>query len=125
MNCNCSISCENVIRFIKGTTVNLLFDFDEDISGYTSAQFVIRKDYETDPVIDKTVNEFQEKSIALELTPDETNDFTEFVNGKNSAQYIWGLDLLDSDNNIRRNVYPQVGNEAPLCIVYKHVVTEE
>ena len=35
MNCNanCSNDNNNIIQFIKGTTVNLSFDFDEDIYG--------------------------------------------------------------------------------------------
>lgn len=120
MKCNC-MNDINVIQFIKGTSVNLTIEFDEDISSYTGAVFVIRKNYETGPVIDKPISELDETSLNIELTPDETNLFTEFLNGQNSAQYIWGLDLIDSVNNVRVNVFPQTGEPAPLCIVYKHV----
>lgn len=120
MVCNC-INDDNTIQFIKGTTVNLSFDFDEDISSYTSAEFVIRKDYETTAVIDKTISGLSGKTLDIELTPTDTNGFTEFLNGKNSARYIWGLDLIDSVNDIRVNVFPKTGEPAPLCIVYKHV----
>lgn len=122
MTCNCNCMDENnVIQFIKGTSVNLTFDFDEDISSYSEAVFVIRKDYNTTAVIDKTITGFSANTLDVNLTPDETNLFTEFLNGKNSAKYIWGLDLIDSENNIRVNVFPQTGEPAPLCIVYKHV----
>ena len=122
MVCNCqNAQNNNVIEFIKGTTMICTFNFNEDISSYTSAEFVIRKDYNTQPVIDIEVTEIQEKSLTVELSPEETNLFTEFQNGQNSAKYIWGLDLIDSVNNLRINVFPQTGNSAPLCIVYKHV----
>ena len=122
MTCNCNCSADNnTISFIKGTTFNVTFNFDEDISTYTQAEFVIRKDYTTSPVINKTIPELSALSFDLELTPGDTNSFTEFANGKNSARYIWGLDLVDSVNNIRVNVFPQTGEPAPLCIVYKHV----
>lgn len=120
MTCNC-INNDNVIQFVKGTTVNLSFDFDEDIRSYTSAEFVIRKDYETSVILDKTVIIEDENIINITLTPTDTNVFNEFLNGKNSAKYIWGLDLIDSDEGIRVNVFPQTGEPAPLCIVYKHV----
>lgn len=120
MTCNC-INENNVIQFVKGTTVDLSFNFDEDISSYTSAEFVIRKNYDTPVILDKTVGIDSENTIDINLTPADTDDFNEFLNGKNSSQYIWGLDLIDSDNGIRVNVFPQTGEPAPLCIVYKHV----
>ena len=124
MVCNCNNADQsNTIKFVKGTTVNLTFNFDTDISTYTGAEFTIRKNYDTTPVIDMTEGiEITENTINLELTPSDTNNFTEFLNGKDSASYIWGLDLLDEANNIRINVFPQTGQAAPLCIVYKHVV---
>ena len=122
MVCNCqNAQNNNVIEFIKGTTMICTFNFNEDISSYTSAEFVIRKDYNTQPVIDVEITEIQEKSLTVELSPEQTNLFTEFQNGQNSSKYIWGLDLIDSVNNLRINVFPQTGNSAPLCIVYKHV----
>lgn len=112
---------DNVIQFVKGTTVNLSFDFDEDISSYTSAEFVIRKSYDTPVVLDKTVSIENDYTIDINLTPTDTSAFNEFLNGKDSASYIWGLDLIDSEAGIRVNVFPQTGEAAPLCIVYKHV----
>ena len=70
---------------------------------------------------DIEITEFGENSLIVELTPEQTDLFNEFPNGQNSAKYIWGLDMIDSDNNLRINVFPQTGNAAPLCIVYKHV----
>jgi hypothetical protein len=110
-----------IIRFVKGTSVNLAFEFDEDISSYTGAEFVIKKDYNTPAVITKTITDFEPHSFEVELTPQETEFSTEFLNGKNSAEYIWGLDILDSENDLRINVFPQTGSPAPKCIVYKHV----
>lgn len=120
MNCKCEENNNN-IQFVKGTTVNLTFTFDEDISSYTSAEFVIRKNYDTPIILDKTVEIKSESTIEINLTPTDTSDFNEFLNGKNSTNYIWGLDLIDSDAGIRINVFPQTGDPAPLCIVYKHV----
>jgi hypothetical protein len=110
----------NVIRFVKGTTVNLSFDFDEDISSYTSANFGIAKSYDDTPIIDLDLS-IEDNAVNVELTPEQTDLFTEFLNGKNSAQYKWWLDVIDSVNNVRVNVFPQTGEPAPLCIVYKHV----
>ena len=123
MTCNCNNFCndDNTIQFIVGTSVNLSFDFDEDISSYTSAQFVIRADYQTVPVINKTFSVTEANTLNIELTPTETASFTNFANGKNSATYIWGLDLIDSSTGEIVNVFPQTGHPAPLCIVYKHV----
>lgn len=121
MTCNCFMQNENTIQFIAGTSVNLTFSFDEDISSYTSAELVIRANYETAPVIDKPISITETNEINVELTPAETANFTSFANGKNSASYIWGLDLLDSVTGDRVNVFPQTGEPAPLCIVYKHV----
>ena len=121
-NCSCNSTDNNTIQFIKGTTVNLSFDFDEDISTYSGAIFVIRKNYDTEPVINKEISITEAHTLNIELSKTETNNFTEFVNGKNSASYIWGLDIFDQDTNEQINVFPQVGEPAPLCIVYKHVV---
>lgn len=125
MNCNANCSCNsdnNVIQFIKGTTVNLSFDFDEDLSTYTNAIFVIRKDYDIEPIINKTVSITEAFKLNIPLSKTETNDFVKFDNGKNSATYIWGLDILDNNTNEQIPVFPQAGEAAPLCIVYKHVV---
>lgn len=119
MNCNCS-SDENVIKFIKGTSVSLKFNFVEDISTYTGAEFVISKDYGLPAIITKTITEFENNSINIELTPDDTNLFN-IGNPNNSASYLWALDLLDSVTGLRVNVFPKTGQAAPLCIVYKHV----
>lgn len=124
MTCNCKNvpNDDNTIQFVVGTSVNLTFNFDEDISSYTNAEFAIRADYLSAPVIDKTISITEPDSLEIELTPSETANFTNFINGKNSATYIWGLDLVDTVNNVRINVFPQTGQPAPLCIVYKHVV---
>ena len=123
MTCNCNNmeNIGNIIQFIAGTSVNLTFDFDEDISSYTSANFVIRADYNVTPVINKSISITGTNTLNVELTPTETANFTTFANGKNSASYIWGLDLLDSVTGAVVNVFPQTGEPAPLCIVYKHV----
>lgn len=123
-NCNNAQDDNNTIQFIIGTTVNLSFIFDEDISSYTSAIFTIRKNYEVTPVINKTVSITSDNAIDITLTPVETALFTEFANGQNSAKYIWGLDVIDSVNGLQINVFPQIGEPAPLCIVYKHVVED-
>ncbi len=124
MTCNCKNiqNDDNTIQFVAGTSVNLTFNFDEDISSYTNAEFAIRGDYLSAPVINKTISITEPDSLEIELTPSETANFTNFINGKNSATYIWGLDLVDTDNDVRINVFPQTGQPAPLCIVYKHVV---
>lgn len=123
MTCNCNNSQEetNTIQFIKGVTVSLTFNFDEDISTYTDAEFKIAKDYQSTPVIDKTISITENNKLDIELTPADTDSFSEFLNGKNSAVYLWSLDLIDSVNNIKTNVFPKTGTPAPLCIVYKHV----
>ena len=125
MNCNTNCSCNadnNVIQFIKGTTVNLSFDFDEDISTYSNALFVIRKNYDANPVINKTITITEANTLTIELSKTETDNFDDFENGKTSSTYIWGLDLVDNNTGEQINVFPQVGEPAPLCIVYKHVV---
>ena len=121
MNCNCAIENKNVIHFIKGTTVNLTFSFDEDISSYTYANFGIARNYGSTPVIDENIDIEEANTINIELTPTQTGEFNEFLNGKSSEQYLWWLDLIDTENDIRVNVFPQTGEAAPLCIVYKHV----
>lgn len=120
-NCNNNIQDDDTIQFIAGTTVNLTFSFDEDISSYTNANFVIRADYQTAPIINKTISITEQNVLNVVLTPEETANFTSFVNGKNSATYIWGLDVIDTVYNVVTNVFPQTGTPAPLCIVYKHV----
>ena len=122
MTCNCNINDDNTIQFVAGTSVNLSFDFDEDISSYTDAEFVIRPDYQTSPIIDKTISITEQYTLNIELSTAETGNFTNFPNGRNSASNIWGLDLIDSNTGERVNVFPQTGQPAPLCIVYKHVV---
>lgn len=124
MTCNCKNvqNDDNTIQFVAGTSVSLTFNFDEDISSYTSAEFVIRADYLSEPIIDKSIPITESNTLDIELTPAETANFTDFINGKNSATYIWGLDVLDSNADLRINVFPQTGCPAPLCIVYKHVV---
>ena len=122
MSCNCNcLNEDNTIKFVAGTSCDLSFDFDEDISSYTSAEFVIRANYAASPVINKTLTGLSGTTLEVNLTPSDTAQFTEFQNGKNSATYIWGLDLIDSAQDIRINVFPQTGEPAPLCIVYKHV----
>ena len=125
MTCNCqNIENNDVIQFIIGTSANLSFEFEEDISSYTNAIFTIRKDYSLEPIISKTIDITEQYNINIVLTPEETSQFTEFNNNQNSAKYIWGLDVADSNTGSQINVFPQVGNPAPLCIVYKHVVEE-
>ena len=125
MSCNCNQCIDDTIRFIIGTTVNLNFVFEEDISTYTSARFAIRKDYETEPILNKTITINDEHNINVNLTPADTSLFNTFERNKTSAQYIWGLDVIDSDIGAIINVFPQAGNPAPLCIAYKNVVIDE
>ena len=122
MNCkhNCNNIDKSVIMFVRGTTVNLKFTFNIDISSFDSAQFTIRKDYKTAPVINKTVSGFNENILLITLSNEETTQFNEFTNGQNFAQYIWGLNLSKDDEIT--NVFPQTGKPAPLCIVQKNVV---
>lgn len=125
MNCNTNCSCaadNNVIQFIMGTTVNLSFDFDEDVSTYTDAKFVIRKNYDSAPIINKTISITEAHQVNIQIEKTETENYNDFENGKTSATNIWGLDLLDSNTGEQINVFPQVGEAAPLCIIYKHVV---
>ena len=119
MTCNCNCD-KNVISFIKGTSFNVTFNFDEDISSYTGANFGIAKSYDDTPIIDLDLL-IEDNAVNVELTPAQTDLFTEFLNGKNSAQYKWWLDVIDDNAGIRVNVFPQTGEAAPLCIVYKHV----
>lgn len=126
MVCNCK--CNNdktTIKFIRGTTCNLLFKFNvPDLSGFEGVNFTIRKDYESVPIIDKTITGLSGDSVEITLNPTETNLFDTFLNGQNSSQYIWGLDLIIDDTQ-RLNIFPKTGNAAPICVVYKHVDVEE
>ena len=125
MVCNCTdCTDENVIKIVRGCSCSVTFIFNCDISTYSSAEFVIRKNYDKAPVIEKTLTGFSENSVDLNLTPDETALLNEFDNGKSSSRYIWGLDFIDSLHEIRVNAFPQTGQAAPLCIVYKHVAGE-
>lgn len=119
MTCNC-LDENNIIQFIKGTTANIIFNFDEDISSYNHAVFGIAKNYGDTPIIEKNIA-VSDNAVEVELTPTETDNFNDFLNGKNNAKYYWWLDLVDLDNNVVTNVFPQTGEPAPLCIVYKHV----
>lgn len=124
MTCNCNNADNTTIKFIRGTSAYIRFVFNvSDLSSFLGVNLTIRKNYETTPIIDKTISNLEGNNVLIELTPDETALFTEFLNGKNSAQYIWGLDLLINGDE-RVNIFPQTGNPAPLCIVYKHVDVE-
>ena len=124
MTCNCNCTDNNTIEIVIGTTTLITFEFDESINGFTKAEFAIRKDYNVEPVVFKTITDLQGTSLDLEIAPVDTIDKFVFNNGKNSASYIWGLDLINENNGERFNVFPQTGNPAPLCIVFKHVVEE-
>lgn len=124
MSCTCKETDNTTIEFIRGTSAYLRFVFNvPDLSSFLGLNLTIRKDYNTVPVIDKTISNLEGNNVLVELTPDETALFTEFLNGKNSARYIWGLDLLVNGDE-RVNIFPKTGNPAPLCIVYKHVDVE-
>lgn len=120
MNCNCCNE-ENTIKAVVGHTCNIEFTFDIELSDYSSANFVVRKSFDKVPVINKTITELNGNTLGLELTPAEMSVFTEFENGKNQASYIWGLDFIDSENNIIVPAFPNVGEHAPSFIVYKSV----
>lgn len=124
MSCNCNID-ENVLQITAGTTYTNTFTFEEDISSYSGAIFTIRKDYQTAPVIQLNLSITDPHTIDLTIDKTETANFTDFQNGKNSASYIWGLDLYDTTDNLQVNVFPVTGEPAPLCIVYKHVCGEQ
>ena len=118
MNCNCD---ENTILGTEGTTLALAFNFGEDISSFTKALFVVRKNADTAPVIAKTITELNNGAIEVTLTADEMSNFV-FEPNKNQAKYIWGLDLMDSATRI--NIFPKTGDSAPLFVVYKHIAEE-
>lgn len=125
MSCNCTNAEENnTIKFLRETTVRLVFSFDIDLSGFNSADFTIRKNYDTSPIIEKTITSLSGKSINVVLSPEETALFNDFMNERNSSKYIWGLNVTNGNGEII-NVFPQTGNPAPLCIVYKNVVEEQ
>lgn len=125
MNCKCNCNDDDTtIKFIRETTATFRFDFNvSDLSSFQGVKFSIRKNYEAIPVIEKTIIDLSGSSVTVVLTPEDTALFTEFLNGKNSARYIWGLDLIVNDNEII-NIFPITGEAAPLCIVYKNVVEE-
>ena len=126
MNCKCNCNenvDQNVIMFVRGTSVNIKFTFNVDVSAYDSAQFTIRKDYQNLPVINKTITDFSEDIIILMLEPEETDLLNDFINGQSFSQYIWGLNLI-KDGQIT-NVFPQTGSPAPICIVQKNVVENQ
>jgi hypothetical protein len=126
MSCNCTKD-NAVIEFIRETSAYIRFVFNvEDLSSFEGVKFTIRKDYKTNPILEKTITNLADNSVLVELTPAETALFTEFQNGKNSAQYIWGLDLILDSTNPKAiiNIFPKTGMPAPLCIVYKNVVEE-
>lgn len=124
MFCNCNCSDNTTIKIIRETTASFLFVFNvSDLSSFAGLQFTIRKNYETAPIINENITGLSGNEIIVTLPPNKTALFTEFQNGKNSAQYIWGLDLLTNNGQII-NIFPQTGNPAPLCIVYKHVPQE-
>lgn len=126
MNCNC-VKDNTVIKFIRGTSVYIRFVFNvEDLSSFYGVKFTIRKNYETAPIIVKTKTGLSGNRVVVKLYLSDTVLFNEFLNGKNSAQYIWGLDLIIDSNNPSAivNIFPKTGMPAPLCIVYKNVVEE-
>lgn len=118
MNCNCD---ENTILCTEGTSLSLRFDFGEDISSFTNAIFVVRKNADSKPVIAKTVSGLVGNGVDIALTPAEMENFT-FDANKNQATYIWGLDLMDATTRV--NIYPKTGEVAPLFVVYKHIAEE-
>ena len=126
MSCNCNNQIINsTIQFVVGTTENITLEFDEDISNFDSGKLTIRKDYNSEPILNKTVSITDAHIIQVELNTTDTGLFTDFERNKNSAQYIWGFDVIDSNSGVVINVFPQTGVPAPYCIVYKHVVNEE
>ena len=126
MSCNCNNQIiDNTIQFVVGTTVNLTIEFEEDISNFTSGQLTIRKDYNSEPILNKSVSITDSHIVKVELDTTDTGLFTEFERNKNSAQYIWGFDVVDSKTGVVINVFTKTVEHAPYCIVYKHVVNEE
>lgn len=125
MVCTCKETDNTTIKIIRETTAYFLFVFNvSDLSSFAGLQFTIRKNYETEPIINENITGLSGNEITVTLPPNKTALFTEFQNGKNSAQYIWGLDLLTDDGQVI-NIFPKTGEPAPLCIVYKHVPEEE
>ena len=130
MSCKCNCSTDDTtIKFIRETTAALKFEFNvSDLSSFYGVHFTIRKDYKTAPIIDKTITGLSGDSVSIVLKPEDTALFIDslFQNGKNSLQYIWGLDLIvNNDTPEIVNIFPETGKAAPLCIVYKNVVEEE
>ena len=120
MQCNC-LTPETTILCTRGTSLSITFNFDTDISTYKSADFVIRKNYDTEPALIKSVELNGGQSFTVLLAPEDTEVLNDFENGKNQASYIWGLDLIDEEAEVRVCVFPMTGESAPLFIVYKHV----
>lgn len=118
MVCNCN---ENIIKCTRGTSLNLTFTFEDDLTGY-SALFVVRKNYQTEPSITIDIPSITGNTFDVNLTPVDTNNLTEFKNGENQASYIWGLDLINANSRI--SAFPVSGDSAPLFLAYRHVAEE-
>ena len=121
MTCNCNID-SNTVLCTQGTSLVLTVKFDNDISTYKTAEFVVRKNFNSTPVISKIIDIEGLQELTIELTPEDTKALNDFNNGASQASYIWGLDLVDDEIGTRVSVFPKTGETAPLFIVYRHVV---
>lgn len=121
--CNSNNTNDNTLKITIGTTYNFSVEFNEDITDFTQAIFTIRADYDSYPVINKAFDTLR-RSVNISLTKQETALLANFPSCKNRANYIWGLDLINNDG-IEINIFPQTGEPAPACYVYRHVVEGE
>ena len=116
MTCNCKQE-DTTIEVTFGCSKELTFDFDSDLEGYT-AQFCVRADLDTAPVLTKTISDLTGTSLTFELSTSDNSVFS-FGSNEDVAQYIWGLDVYDETS--RTPVFPQTGQMPPLFLVFKHV----
>lgn len=113
MVCNCSNT--NDIKITQGCSKILDFNFDSDIEGY-NAQFVVKADIDSNPILTKTISDLSGMSFTLDLTPTDTGVF---VFEDYAKQYIWGLDLYN--DNERLAIFPKTGDSPCNFIVYRHI----
>ena len=116
MTCNCDNG--NVIKTTAGCSKTLTFTFDSDLDGY-NAEFCVRADLDTAPILTKTISDLSGNVLNVTLTPADMSVFT-FSDDDYAERYIWGLDVYN--DSVRTAVFPQLGETPPSFIVYRHVV---
>ena len=116
MTCNCNQ--KNTIQITAECSKTITFTFDSDLDGY-SAEFCVRADLDTTPVLTKTISDLSGNVLTVTLSPADMSVFS-FSDDDYTERYIWGLDVYNE--NIRTAVFPQIGEMPPSFIVYRHVV---